>query len=132
VAVDVKGCLHLKTAITSPTDGLLLANPRGIDVAPFARIEVVSVPDAEPWGANTLSVDGRVFVATSAPRTVELLTARGLDVRTLDISELHKAEAGLTCLSVLYRDVGHSSPNGAPDNSPGHRPGNLVRKNKAL
>jgi len=44
-----------------------------------------------------------VLAASASPRTAELLSARGLDVRLLDVSELQKAEAGLTCLSVLYR-----------------------------
>ena len=107
VPVAVKNCLHLKTGITAPADGLLLANPEWIEVGPFAGIEVVPVPPSEPWGANTLSVNGRVFVAATAPRTAELLAARGLEVLRIDISELQKAEAGLTCLSLLYRDGGH-------------------------
>ena len=107
--VTAKKCLHLKTGVTSPADGMLLANPEWIGVAAFAGFEVVPVPAAEPWGANTLAVSDCVLVSKSAPRTAELLAARGLDVRMLDISELQKAEAGLTCLSVLYRDVARAS-----------------------
>jgi dimethylargininase len=101
VPVRVTGCLHLKTAATLPAPGLLLANPEWVDLTPFTDVEVVSVPPVEPWGANTLSINGRVLVAAAAPQTAALLEARGLDVRQLDISELQKAEAGLTCLSIL-------------------------------
>ena len=100
--VPVTGCLHLKTGVTSPTEGVLLANPGWIDVTDFGRYEILRVPAAEPWGANTLPLNGRVLVAASAPRTADLLTARSLDVHRVDISELQKAEAGLTCLSVIY------------------------------
>ena len=101
--VNVSQCLHLKTGATSPAEGLLIANGKWIDLAPFRHLEVVSVPDSEPWGANTLAVNGTVLVARTSPRTAELIEAKGLKVQRLDISELQKAEAGLTCLSVLFR-----------------------------
>jgi dimethylargininase len=47
-------------------------------------------------------VNGKVLVAESAPQTAELLRSRGLNVFRVDVSEFEKAEAGLTCLSVLY------------------------------
>ncbi len=101
-AVEVRGCLHLKTGATSPGSGLLLANPAWIDLSTFRHLEILAVPTDEPWGANTLSVNDRVLVAASAPKTAGLLRARGLNVHCVDISELQKAEAGLTCLSVLF------------------------------
>ncbi len=102
ISVRVTGCLHLKTAITAPGRELLIANPEWIDPAPFRGFDVLTVPETEPWSANTLPVNGRVFIAGSAPRSAALLESRGLDVHPIDISELQKAEAGLTCLSVLY------------------------------
>jgi N-dimethylarginine dimethylaminohydrolase len=35
------------------------------------------------------------------PRTIERVSKLGYDVRTLDVSEFLKAEAALTCKSVL-------------------------------
>jgi dimethylargininase len=102
VGVAIRDCLHLKTAVTSPGDGLLIANPLWVNPEPFREYEVLTVPDGEPWGANTLAVNGTVFVAASAPETARLLEGRGLSIQRLDISELQKAEAGLTCLSVLF------------------------------
>lgn len=102
-AVRVHGCLHLKTAATSPAKGLLLANPEWLDVTAFRDLEVLEVPKNEPWGANTLPVNGTVFAAAASPQTATLLQARGLKVQQLDISELQKAEAGLTCLSLCFQ-----------------------------
>ena len=102
VGIKVKGCLHLKTGVTAPAEGILLANPDWIDLSPFSKMEVLRVSARERGGANTLAVNGTVLAAGSSPRTADLLEARGLRVKRLDISELQKAEAGLTCLSVLY------------------------------
>ena len=37
------------------------------------------------------------------PRTADMLRGLGHPVITLDVSELHKAEAGLTCMSLVFR-----------------------------
>jgi dimethylargininase len=100
--VPVSGCLHLKSGVTAVAPGCVLANPAWIDAAAFRDCEIVSVHSDEPGVANVLAVNGRVLAAASAPRTAERLSARGSDVRHLDISELQKAEAGLTCSSLLY------------------------------
>lgn len=102
VGVKVTGCLHLKTGVTSPKEGVLLANASWIDMAPFRGFEILQVPKSEPWGANTLSVNEAVLVAESSPNTADILEAKGLRVKRLAICELQKAEAGLTCLSVLF------------------------------
>ena len=103
--MGVKKCLHLKTAVTSPADGLLLVNSDWIDVTSFSGFEILSVPLDEPWGANTLAVNGIVLATASSPRTADMLRSRGLNVHQLNISELQKAEAGLTCLSVCFRKL---------------------------
>jgi dimethylargininase len=102
VRVPVHRCLHFKSGVTSPGAGMLVANPDWVDCSAFRGVEVLPVPAEEPWGANTLCVNGVVFVPASVPRTADLLEARGLRVKRLDLSELQKAESGVTCLSVLY------------------------------
>ena len=59
-------------------------------------------PRDEPWAANVLSVAGAVVAAAGFPRTADRLRARGLDVRTVDVSEFQKAEGGVTCKSLVF------------------------------
>jgi dimethylargininase len=101
--VEVRGCLHLKSACTCLGDDTLLANRNWIDPAPFARFHIVDVPAGESHAANVLSLEGAVLVAAAFPRTAELLAKQGWKPRVLDISELMKAEAGLTCSSLLFQ-----------------------------
>jgi dimethylargininase len=42
-----------------------------------------------------------VVLPTDAPRTRDFLRAQGYRVETVDVSELQKLEAGVTCMSVL-------------------------------
>ena len=103
VAVPVIGCLHLKSAVTALDDDRVLANTRWIDPTPLHDLEVVPVDPAEPAAANVLRVDGVVVAHPGFPRTLERLGALGLEIRPLDVSEFLKAEAALTCKSLLFR-----------------------------
>jgi len=101
-AVRVTGCLHLKSAVTSLGRNTLLANRAWFDAAPFAGQDWIDVDPAEPHAANALALAGTVIFPASFPRTRARIEARGFHVAPLDISELQKAESGLTCSSLLF------------------------------
>jgi len=101
IPVTVTGCLHLKSAVTALDDERLLANPGWVDMAPFAGLGVVPVAPEEPEAANVLRVAGLVVAHPGFPRTVDRVVQLGYAVRGLDISEFRKAEAALTCKSLL-------------------------------
>ena len=108
VEVPVQGALHLKTAVTAARPDLLVARARGVDLRPMLEalptaVHVITVPDTEPAGANVLPLPGgRVLVPASAPDTAERLRRSDVEVATVDLSEFEKAEAGTTCLSILW------------------------------
>jgi dimethylargininase len=106
VPVGVSGCLHLKSAVTALGEETLLAIPGAFDLAPFAGCDFVPVPAEEQEAANVLRVRGEVWVAAGFPRTLDRLDGRGYRVVPMDVSEFLKAEAGLTCKSVLFRRGG--------------------------
>jgi dimethylargininase len=103
VAVELRGCLHLKTGCSGLDEETVLVNPDWVDAAVFRGREVVTVDASEPWAANVLSVGGPVCVSSAFPRTAEALAARGFDVRAVEVSEFAKAEGGMTCMSLLFR-----------------------------
>jgi dimethylargininase len=102
--IEVKGCLHLKTAVTALDSETLLVNPSWIDAAALPRGRQLVVPPDEPFGANALVVNGVVHLSARWKRTRELVERSGFSVNALDVSEFEKAEAGLTCLSLLFSD----------------------------
>jgi dimethylargininase len=102
VSVPVTGCLHLKSAVTSIAENTLLANRTWFDATPFADCEWIDVDPAEPHAANALALGGTVILPASFPRTRRRIGSLDYRVTTLDISELQKAEAGLTCSSLLF------------------------------
>ena len=102
VAVPTPGCLHLKSAVTALDEHTLLANRAWFDASFFPDYDWVDVDPAEPHAANALSFNGTIIFPASFPRTRARIEARGFRVATLDISELQKAESGLTCSSLIF------------------------------
>lgn len=106
VPVEVRGCLHLKSAVTSVGPGMLLVNEDWVDRSNWPGMRVISVDAAEPHGANALRVGDAVMHPASAPRTRDRLEAAGLRVLSLDVSEVEKAEGSVTCCSVIFAAAG--------------------------
>jgi dimethylargininase len=105
VAVPVTGCLHLKSAVTYLGRNTLLANRAWFDAAPFVDHDWIDVDPAEPHSANALALGGTIIFPASFPSTRTRLEARGFQVISIDISELQKAESGLTCSSLLFEST---------------------------
>jgi dimethylargininase len=99
-ATEVRGCLHLKTAVTAAADDLLVVNPAWVDTRAF-EAECLPVDADEPFAANVLRIGDALVCADASARTAGRLRARGFSVHTIDVSELAKAEAGVTCCSVM-------------------------------
>lgn len=99
VPVRVTGCLHLKSACCALDDRTILLNRDWIDTAPFSAFRFLDV--VEPFGANVLRLSDSILVSTAYPATVGRIRGLGYRAVVLDVSELHKAESGLTCMSLL-------------------------------
>lgn len=106
VPVKATGCLHLKTAATfigpdATGTPVLLHHPAWVSASIFADVEPVAVATGEAAAANALRVGDTLLFAAGNPRTAETLAERGFRVVAVDNSELQKAEAGLTCCSLI-------------------------------
>ncbi len=105
-AVQVVDCLHLKTGISclgldAAGTPVVLINPKWIDPVPFDRFQSIKIDPDEPFAANVLPLQDRMLASAAHPRTNARLRHLGYRVIELDISEFEKAEAGLTCLSLI-------------------------------
>lgn len=100
--VAVTGCLHLKSACCALDDRRVLGNPDWFDDAALTGIELVGVPTSEPAAANVLVVEDRVVLPAGHTSTAELLAGLGFSVISVDVSELLKAESGVTCSSLVF------------------------------
>ena len=100
--IRVSRCLHLKSALGRLDDHTLLVDSQAVELPADLPFDVVPIPRDLPAFADVLAIAGLVLVPAGFPEVSALLEARGFHTRTLDISELLKAEAGLTCMSLLF------------------------------
>lgn len=105
-AIDVTGCLHLKSACTYIGRDTVLANRAWADLTPLDEYELIDVPAEEPAAANAVLAGDDLLMPASFPRTAALLRERGFRVHTVDVAELQKAEAAVTCCSLLFTSDG--------------------------
>ena len=63
---------------------------------------MIEAPEGEKAAANLIRVNDYVLLSAGHPRTEELLTANGYELKVLDTSEAAKVDGGLSCLSLRF------------------------------
>ena len=101
VTVETAKCLHLKSAVSELAPNTLLINPNWISKSVFCDYELIEVDEKEQHAANALRVGQQVIYPSSFPRTMDTLLQRNMSVTPVDVSELQKAEGGVTCCSLI-------------------------------
>ena len=100
--VGMHGCLHLKSACTYLGRNTLLANRNWADLAAFGECRVLEVAPEEAGAADVLAIGETIIIPASFPETARRIQEAGWRVLRLDVSELQKAEAGVTCMSLIF------------------------------
>jgi len=100
-SVPVERCLHLKSAVSQVAERTLLINPAWLETDAFRGFESLEVDPEEPFAANALLVNGAVIYPAEYARTRKRLKERGIRVVPVEVSELAKAEGGVTCCSLI-------------------------------
>ncbi len=102
--VATRECLHLKSAVTQVNDDTLLVNHAWLaDASPFADYQMIEVDPDEEHAANAVRIGDAILYPDCFPKTLARLHAAGINVTTVDVSELQKAEGAVTCCSLLLR-----------------------------
>jgi dimethylargininase len=115
VEVPVTKVLHLKTAVTALPDGTVIGHEPLVD-DPELFDDFLPVPEPEGTAVVVLG-PSTVLMSASAPRTAELLRARGLEVVTTPVGEFEKVEGCVTCLSVRVRPVARPAVDSASESA---------------
>ncbi len=100
--VPLSGVLHLKTGMTALSDTLLLRDPACVVTDRFDFAQTILLPREQGYAANVLPVNDGVLIATGFPRVAALAREHWSQVIELDMSEFHKMDGSLTCLSLLW------------------------------
>ena len=111
--VSLRGCLHLKSALTVIGEELLLINPNWVEREEIedgileenpafkTNLDFVEVDQSEPHAANALRIGNGLIYPVNFERTRERIERLGCQVLSVDVSEIQKAEGAVTCCSLL-------------------------------
>jgi dimethylargininase len=102
VPVELSGALHLKTIVNALDGNTVVISGGGVDPDIFSSYKVLEVPVNEAARLSFLPVGGHVLLPMDCPETGGMFQEEGFTLIPLDISEIRKAQAGLTCMSVLF------------------------------
>lgn len=103
IQIAIKDCLHLKSACTKIDADTLLVNPDWLDMKPISHFRKINIAKDESYAANCLSLNDTVYLPKEFPKTSEIIAQHGYTIETINISELQKAEGGLTCSSIIFK-----------------------------
>ncbi len=103
VPVDLTGALHLKSIVNYLGKGIVVISGSGVDPAVFSEYRVLKIPEEEAPRLSSLPLRDSVLLPMDCPLSGRLFQAEGFTLIPLDISEIRKAQAGLTCMSVLFQ-----------------------------
>jgi dimethylargininase len=96
------GVLHLKSDCTLVDGETILATRRLAASGVFKGFRVLTVPEEEEAAANALRINAHLFVADGFPRTAELLAREAVTLVPLQVREVGKIDAGLSCMSLRW------------------------------
>jgi dimethylargininase len=107
-AVSVAKGLHLKSAVSSLSDDVLLFDRSCVDPACFPGFRLLEVAPEEGYSANVLGVGDALILPAGYPKVKAVIEKENLfsKIIELDMSEFEKADGGLTCLSIFIQPAG--------------------------
>lgn len=98
------GVLHFKTGC-GLVDEETVAVTAALDNAEmFGDLKRMVLPQDEEGGANLLRVRDHVLIGEGFPKTREMIEKHGVATVALPIAEIAKIDAGLSCMSLRWRE----------------------------
>jgi dimethylargininase len=102
ITVKMDKMLHLKTGLSYIENNNLLISSQFIYDKTFDHFNKILIDDDEAYSANSLWINGTVFVPKGYPHTLKKIIQAGYKTIEIDTSEFRKLDGGLSCLSLRF------------------------------
>ena len=100
--VGLKEVLHLKTVLSYLEKNTLLVAGEFLQLEEFQRFNILEIDQDESYAANCIWVNGNVLVPAGYPKTSQKIKEAGYYIIEVDVSEFHKLDGGLSCMSLKF------------------------------
>ena len=100
--IPVRYGLHLRAGVNYIGHNTLLLNEEYATLEAFKKYSRIVLDKDEAYAANTLWTNDRLITPKGFPKTRKKLSTMGIEIIELDVSEMHKMDGGLTCMSIRF------------------------------
>jgi dimethylargininase len=97
--------LHFKTGCSLIDEETIFALPQMADCPAFSGLRVVPVPAGEEKAANKLRIRDAALIGAHFPKSREIIEALGVRTIALDVEQIGRIDAGLSCMSLRWQEV---------------------------
>ena len=94
--------LHLKTGVSYLENNNLLATGEFLSKSEFQHFNIIEIDDDECYAANCVWINDKVLVPKGFSKTKMKIEEFGYTAIAVDVSEFHKLDGGLSCLSLRF------------------------------
>ena len=105
VPVKVLNGLHLKTSVSYLGENILVLDPSSVETTPLHEFKWIELSKSNRCSANCLAIGKTVLISKGSNEIVKKIHQEGFKTVQLDISEFEKADGGLTCLSIILKQI---------------------------
>lgn len=95
------GVLHLKSDCSALDEETIFATPQIEKSKIFKNYKVIITPRDEHAAANLVRINDKILVSEGYQKTAELLS-KNYEVETVNVSQVSKVDAGLSCMSLRW------------------------------
>lgn len=103
IAETPPGVLHFKTGCSLIDESTIFALPQMADCLAFSGLRVVPVPAGEEKAANKLRIRDAALIGAHFPKSREIIEALGVRTIALDVEQIGRIDAGLSCMSLRWQ-----------------------------
>jgi dimethylargininase len=103
IAETPPGVLHFKTGCSLIDEETVFALPQMASSPAFNGLRVIPVPVGEEKAANKLRIRDAALIGAHFPKSREVIEKLGIRTIPLDVSEIAKIDAGLSCMSLRWQ-----------------------------
>jgi dimethylargininase len=103
IAETPPGVLHFKTGCSLIDEETIFALPQMVEAPVFAGLRVIPVPQGEEKAANKLRIRDAALIGAHFPKSREIIEKLGVRTIPLNVDEIAKIDAGLSCMSLRWQ-----------------------------
>lgn len=97
-----KGVLHFKTACSLLDEETIIVTRYMSESGLFEGFRNMILPEGEEPAANALRINETVLISAKYKRTIDMLDQAGFSVVPVNVAEIEKIDAGLSCMSLRW------------------------------